>query len=187
MTKKITLILLWIGCINLGQLLAQQDPMFTKYMFNSQVFNPAYAASKDFLSVNILYREQWLGLSQSVGGSSFKYAPTTQTITLQSPIGKRVSLGATLINDRIGARSSTTANAVYAYHFPFAKGELSIGLQMGLINWRADWSRLNFRDPQFNDPIYAETNPTRMVPNVGIGLILLCSKILCRFFYSTRY
>lgn len=181
MTKKITLLIVLIGGISIGQLFSQQDPMFTKYMFNSQVFNPAYAASKDFLSVNILYREQWLGLNQSVGGSSFKYAPTTQTLTLQSPIGKRVSIGATLINDRIGARSSTTANAVYAYHFPFAKGELSIGLQMGLINWRADWSRLNFRDPQFSDPIYAETNPTRIVPNVGVGLYYYAPKFYAGF------
>lgn len=181
MTKKITLLLLLIGSINLGQLLAQQDPMFTKYMFNSQVFNPAYAASKDFLSVNILYREQWLGFSQSVGGDSFKYSPTTQTFTLQSPIGKRVSAGLTLINDRIGARSSTTANAVYAYHFPFAKGELSIGMQMGLINWRADWSRLNFKDPQANDPIYANSNPSRIVPNVGVGLYYYSPKFYAGF------
>lgn len=170
MIKKLTLLLYCIGWLGWSQLLAQQDPMFTKYMFNSQVFNPAYAGSKDFLSVNILYREQWWGLNQSFGGDSFKYSPTTQTFTLQSPIGKRVSIGATLINDRIGARSSTTANFVYAYHFPFAKGELSIGMQMGLINWRADWSRLNFKDPQATDPIYADSQPSRLVPNVGVGL-----------------
>ncbi|MEM6321385.1 MAG: type IX secretion system membrane protein PorP/SprF [Bacteroidota bacterium] len=170
MTKKITLFLFFIGGMNWCLLRAQQDPMFTKYMFNSQVFNPAYAASKDFLSVNILYREQWWGLTQGSGGNAFKYSPSTQTVTLQSPVGNRVSLGGTLINDRIGARSSTTANFVYAYHFPFATGELSIGLQGGLINWRADWSRLNFKDPQTDDPIYAENNPNRIVPNVGVGL-----------------
>ena len=116
MTRRITLFIFFIGGIGLGTLQGQQDPMFTKYMFNSQVFNPAYAGSKDFLSVNILYREQWLGLSQGSGGDAFNYAPTTQTFALQTPVGERVSLGATLINDRIGARSSTTANAVYAYH-----------------------------------------------------------------------
>jgi len=150
-------------------------------MFNSQVFNPAYAGSKDFLSVNILYREQWWGLNQGFGDDSFKFSPTTQTFALQTPIGKRVSIGGTLINDRIGARSSTTANFVYAYHFPFAKGRLSVGLQMGLINWRADWNKLNFKDPQAFDPIYAETNPTRMVPNVGAGLYYYAPKFYAGF------
>jgi len=180
MTKKITLLIIFIGGFY-GALLAQQDPMFTKYMFNSQVFNPAYAGSKDFLSVNILYREQWWGLNQGFGDDSFKFSPTTQTFALQTPIGKRVSIGGTLINDRIGARSSTTANFVYAYHFPFAKGRLSVGLQMGLINWRADWSKLNFKDPQAFDPIYAETNPTRMVPNVGAGLYYYAPKFYAGF------
>jgi len=149
MTKKITLLIIFIGGFY-GALLAQQDPMFTKYMFNSD--------------------------------DSFKFSPTTQTFALQTPIGKRVSIGGTLINDRIGARSSTTANFVYAYHFPFAKGRLSVGLQMGLINWRADWrSKLNFKDPQAFDPIYAETNPTRMVPNVGAGLYYYAPKFYAGF------
>jgi len=171
MFKRITLFVFFIGGIAIGSSWAQQDPMFTKYMFNAQVFNPAYAGSKDYFSVNILYREQWWGLNQTApGGDSYKYSPTTQTFSLQSPVGKRLSLGLTLINDRIGVRSSTTANFVYAYHFPFAKGELSIGLQGGIINWRADWNKLNFKDPQFSDPIYALSNPSRLVPNVGIGL-----------------
>ena len=101
-------------------LLGQQDPMFTKYMFNSQVFNPGYAGSKDFFSINILAREQWAGANQpSAAGGTTNYGPSTQTLTFQNPVGERISLGMTVINDQIGAVSSTTANVVYAYHFPF--------------------------------------------------------------------
>ena len=75
-------------------LLGQQDPMFTKYMFNSQVFNPGYAGSKDYLSINILAREQWWGAQATTpSGSSLNYGPSTQTFTLQNPVGERVSLG----------------------------------------------------------------------------------------------
>lgn len=182
MIRKLTLLLILVSGWAANSLFAQQDPMFTKYMFNSQVFNPGYAGSKDFLSVNILYREQWWGLNQTgSNGDSFKYSPTTQTFAIQSPINKRVSLGITAIQDRIGARSSTTLNFVYAYHFPFAKGELSLGLQGGLINWKADWSKLNFRDPQALDPIFELNNPTRMVPNVGIGLYYYSSNFYAGF------
>ncbi len=169
LTLHVTLVLLLYSTLTL---LGQQDPMFTKYMFNSQVFNPGYAGSKDYLSVNILAREQWWGAqSTTPSGSSLNYGPSTQTFTLQNPVGERVSLGLTAINDRIGATSSSTLNAVYAYHFSFGEqGELSIGLQGGLTNYRADWSSLTFKDPRLTDVVYAEETPTRIIPNVGIGL-----------------
>jgi len=169
LTLITTLVLLLYSTLSL---LGQQDPMFTKYMFNSQVFNPGYAGSKEYLSINVLAREQWLG-AQSAGsnGSNINYGPSTQTFTLQNPIGERVSLGLTAINDRIGSTSSTTINAVYAYHFSFGEeGELSIGLQAGLMNYRADWSGLTFKDPRLGDVVYADQTPTRIIPNVGIGL-----------------
>ncbi len=182
MKKRLTLLTLLLGLTLFGQLLAQQDPMFTKYMFNSQIFNPAYAGSKDYLSVNLLYREQWWGLTQSdAEGKSYKYSPTTQTFALQSPIGKRVSLGLSATNDKIGITNSTTINAVYAYHFPFAKGELSIGLQGGLMNWRADWARLTYKDPRASDLVYAGDKPTRLVPNVGVGLYYFTEKFYLGF------
>ena len=182
MKKKLTLLTLLFGLILYGKLQAQQDPMYTKYMFNSQIFNPAYAGSKDYLSANILYREQWWGLTQSdADGKSFKYSPTTQTFALQSPIGNRVSLGLSAINDKVGITSSTTINAVYAYHFPFAKGELSIGLQGGLMNWRADWSRLTYKDPRARDLVYSGEEATRLVPNVGVGLYYFTEKFYAGF------
>jgi len=162
--------------------LAQQDPMFTKYMFNSQVFNPGYAGSKDYMSINLLGREQWLGATIPTGiGESFRYSPSTQTLAFQNPVGERVSLGFTAINDRIGAVSSTTFNAVYAYHFPFASGNLSIGIQGGLMSYRADWSRLTFKDPRVTDVVYAEQNPSRIIPNVGLGIYYFSEKFYAGF------
>ncbi len=37
---------------------AQQDPMFTKYMFNTLNYNPAYAGSTEYLSIVAIWREQ---------------------------------------------------------------------------------------------------------------------------------
>ena len=41
---------------------AQQDAMFTKYMFNSLVYNPAYAGYYKHMYVGVLYRNQWQGV-----------------------------------------------------------------------------------------------------------------------------
>jgi hypothetical protein len=37
---------------------AQQDPHYTQYMYNMSVMNPAYAGSKENLSMGLLYRKQ---------------------------------------------------------------------------------------------------------------------------------
>ena len=58
---------------------AQQDPHYTQYMYNMNVINPAYAGSKENLSIGMLYRKQWVGIED---------APTTATLSGHTPIGK---------------------------------------------------------------------------------------------------
>lgn len=142
-------------------LCAQQDAMFTKYMFNTLVFNPAYAGSYDYLSINAIHRSQWLGIEG---------APTTQSLTIHSPVNSRVGLGFSLINDNIGPVGTTQANFVYAYRIQLGKGTLSTSLQAGVFNWRADWTKLTFKDGQSVDPVYQEPTPDRWMPNFGAGV-----------------
>ena len=49
---------------------SQQDPHYTQYMYNMNVINPAYAGSKENLSLGLLYRKQWVEIEG---------APTTIT------------------------------------------------------------------------------------------------------------
>ena len=76
----------WMGtalALLLGTALsAQQDPQFTQYMFNMLALNPAYAGSSDRVSIKALTRHQWVG---------FEGAPTTQTLTVHSPVFHAVS------------------------------------------------------------------------------------------------
>lgn len=164
MKQKLTL-LFFILFFGLG-VQAQQDPMFTKYMFNSLVFNPAYAGSPGYLSFNTLYRDQWTGWGNR-NSAIDKGAPLTQTFTAHTPFKKRVGLGFSMSNDIIGARNSTTANFAYAYRIPFGKGKIALGIQAGTTYWRADWTRLNERDP--NDPVFLDA-PSAWIPNFGAGL-----------------
>jgi type IX secretion system PorP/SprF family membrane protein len=139
----------------------QQDAMFTKYMFNTLIFNPAYAGSYDYLSINAIHRSQWLGIDG---------APTTQSLTIHSPVSNRVGLGFSLVNDAIGPVGTTQANFVYAYRFKIGKGTLSTSLQAGVFNWRADWTKLTFKDGQAGDPAYQDPTPNRWMPNFGAGI-----------------
>ncbi|GIV30707.1 MAG: membrane protein [Saprospiraceae bacterium] len=139
----------------------QQEPMFTKYMFNSLIFNPAYAGSKEHLSIGLLHRSQWYEIDG---------APITQTFTLHTPLrNERVGVGFSVVNDKIGPSNTTGVNLVYAYRIPIGKAKLSIGLQGGLESYRADWTKLNIENPQ--DPSFQE-NVNKMLPNFGAGFYL---------------
>ena len=138
---------------------AQQDPMFTNYMFNSLTFNPAYAGSRDHLTVNLLHRTQWWGID---GG------PVTQTLSMHTPLkNDRVGVGFSMVNDKIGPTNSLSGNFSYAYRVPIGKTRLSIALQGGFNNWRADWSKLSYVNPE--DPAYQES-PNLWNPNFGAGV-----------------
>ncbi|MEL6924852.1 MAG: type IX secretion system membrane protein PorP/SprF [Bacteroidota bacterium] len=162
--------LLFLSFLFLANLcFGQQDAMFTKYMFNSLAYNPAFAGTPGYMQTRLLYRNQWTG---------FEGAPTTQTLTVHTPIMEKVGLGFSLINDKIGATGSTTANFAYSYRIPFGPGNLSIGLQGGVMNWRANWNDdgLRFRDPKGTDEAFAETNPSRWIPNFGAGAFYYAPK-----------
>ncbi len=140
---------------------AQQDPMFTKYFFNSLTFNPAYAGSREHLTINAIHRTQWWGIEG---------APSTQSVTLHTPLSnERVGVGLSLVNDKIGPTNSLNANLSYAYRIPIGKkSKLAVGIQAGATNWRADWSKLSIQDA--GDPSYNVQQPNWIKPNFGAGV-----------------
>jgi type IX secretion system PorP/SprF family membrane protein len=151
---------------------AQQDAMFTKYIFNSLSYNPAYAGSKDYLSLGILHRSQWVGIDG---------APVTQTFTAHTPLkNERVGVGFSMSNDNIGPTNTFGANFSYAYRIPVGDGlRLSVGLQGGIENWSADWSQLNIENPDVAFP--EGLNPSRFLPNFGAGLFLFSERFYVGF------
>ncbi|MFK8054604.1 MAG: type IX secretion system membrane protein PorP/SprF [Saprospiraceae bacterium] len=150
--------------------IAQQDAMFTKYIFNSLAYNPAYAGSKDFMSMGALHRSQWVGIEG---------APTTQTFTAHTPLrNERVGVGFALSNDVIGPTNTFGANFSYAYRIPVGDGlRLSVGMQGGLENWSADWGKLNIENP---DNAF-DMSPSRWLPNFGAGLFLFSDRFYAGF------
>ncbi|RAW02393.1 PorP/SprF family type IX secretion system membrane protein [Pseudochryseolinea flava] len=153
-----------VACVLFSSdLFAQQDPMYSQYMFNMLPINPAYAGSREMLSVTAMYRKQWVGIEG---------APTTFTFSADTPIrNQRMALGLNLVSDQIGIAKTLTINACYAYRIQFTNGGLlSLGLQAGLNQYRADYSSVvtsqNFGGPM--DNAFAGS-VSSMFPNFGFG------------------
>ena len=106
----------------------QQDAMFTKYMFNSLVFNPAYAGSQGNWDMNASFRRQWLGLEGS---------PTTMLFSTEGAISDdRIGLGLTVFHDRIGVEQRTDVSTNYSYIIDLPAGRLLMGIKAGLGHFR---------------------------------------------------
>lgn len=116
--------------------LAQQDAMYTQYMFNPMAINPGYAGSRDAISAVLHHRSQWVG---------FDGAPSTQTLAVHSPIGETgLAGGVNMSLDRIGAFSNMMAFGTVAYHLKAGPGKLSLGIRGGIYNSRLDNNAFSF-------------------------------------------
>lgn len=157
--KKILIsgLLLILGLVAHGQ----QDAMFTHYAFNTLAVNPAYAGSRDAFTITGLHRSQWVG---------FDGAPTTQTLTLHSPILKdKVGLGLSILNDKIGPSNTTSLYADVAYRLPITeKGTLAFGVKGG-INIGSN-SLTSVETDQGNDNSFSQDLTSGVLPNFGAGL-----------------
>jgi type IX secretion system PorP/SprF family membrane protein len=97
-------------------------------------------------------------------------APATQSFTMHSPLeGDKVGLGMSIVRDEIGVTNTLSAMGSYAYRMQLGAGKLCLGLQAGVLNWRADFTKLtinNSADPSFMNNM----TPNMWLPNVGAGL-----------------
>lgn len=148
-----------------GSLLAQQNPQYTQYMYNMNVVNPAYAGSKESLSITGLYRKQWSGLDG---------APETFTLSLHSPVGEKVGLGLSAIKDELGPVRETNVYADFSYTLDLSETlKLALGVKAGATFHEVGLNGLSLQDP--GDPLFSE-NIDNTYPNVGAGAFLYADK-----------
>ncbi len=156
--KKIIIPLILI--LNFGFIQAQQDPMYTHYMYNTLVINPAYAGSRDALTVTALHRSQWV---------NFKGAPMVQTLSLHSPLrNEHIGIGLSVSNDKIGPTNNTSAVLDFAYIMKLnKKSKLALGLSAGANMFQANLSSVQL--DQQADPSFQNDVNNRFTPNFGFG------------------
>ncbi|WP_243396929.1 type IX secretion system membrane protein PorP/SprF [Flagellimonas pacifica] len=160
--KKLALSVLFFGMISL--ISAQQSPQYTQYMYNTQIINPAYAGSRETLSLGLLGRYQWVDLEGS---------PKTGTFTVNLPVGfyDNMGIGASIVHDQIGPAIESNAAIDIAYSLHLARrnvSKLSFGLKAGVDMLDVDYSKINLFNP--NDPFFQNNVDSKIQPQVGAGI-----------------
>ena len=177
--KKI-LIILFILSLTAYSAISQQEPVFSQYMMNKFLINPAYAGSEGYTSFNLTARQQWLG---------FENAPSTQAISGQTRVMKtshisksrsvrkrtkrrrpsgRIGIGGYLYNDQNGPIGRTGLEVSYAYHLFVNDGQISLGLALSAYQFRVNTSELV--TPDGYDPIIDEARQSMFIPDGTVGV-----------------
>ncbi len=135
--RKLTLLFLLLGAICLQSNAQEQDnygySLYSQYIFNGLVLNPAYAGTiENVTSLTSFYKSQWAAISG---------APVDISISAHAPFGKRkrVGLGISLSNERVGLSNHYDLGIAYSYKFELNNGDVfSAGLQGGAFLYQAN-------------------------------------------------
>ncbi|HBC79583.1 MAG TPA: hypothetical protein DEO60_06220 [Bacteroidales bacterium] len=147
--------------INLG------FPVYSQYLQNGLLINPAYTGTREVLSGFLSYRMQWMGTSGS---------PLLQSVSFHSPMkNDKVALGLIAQFMKYGATKSTSIYGSYAYHIKLKKGKISFGLKAGADLSNTDYTGLLLNDP--GDPVFSSNEKSLMLPNFGSGIYYFSDRL----------
>ena len=159
---------------------AQQVPLYSQYMLNGFLINPAVAGSEGYTAVNLTAREQWIGMTHAPG----TYALSFQTRILKKSYiskgssvrrrrttnsrGGKVGLGTYLFTDRNGAVERTGIKATYAYHIKFRNSQLSFGLSAVAYQFKLNEDLIKLADP--GDELWLGAHTSVLIPDADFGV-----------------
>lgn len=167
--RSLLAIILLVTLMSFGSK-AQQLPLYSQYMFNTLEINPAYAGFKQAMQFTSIYRKQFNGM---------KDAPQTAMISGDMPVGDtRLSIGLKLVDDRFSIIHTLGAQGSMSYRIEGDNSNLAFGLQIGALNNRADFSKLNITNP--GDPVFAQ-NLNTLTANFGSGIFFNTDKFYAGF------
>ncbi len=157
------LFLLISGYILLGwKVSAQQIPISSLFVENPFLFNPAVAGTDKGFKLRMDNRFQWMG---------FEDAPITNQLSAYGPHKKRnVGYGGNVSYDATGPTSTFKMNGAFATNFAINLDiRVSFGLDLGLIQYRADGTQFEFYD-SYEDPYAPNTVMSSFQPDAGAGV-----------------
>ncbi|MFB9863271.1 PorP/SprF family type IX secretion system membrane protein [Rufibacter immobilis] len=166
--KRILIIL--TAVLFTGSAWAQHRAQFSQYIFNQLVINPAYAGSKETLTLNAFHRTQWAGLDG---------APNTQTFSIDGLTrNKRLGLGFHASRDEIFAQNRKNIEVDAAVKLPVSEtGVLSLGLAAGISHFAVDGKKLITGNDMEDPAVVAAQKETTWSPSLKAGI----------FFHTERF
>jgi type IX secretion system PorP/SprF family membrane protein len=142
-------------------------PVYSQYLQNGLLINPAYAGTRGALSAFMSYRLQWMGIPG---------APVFQSISLNAPMkNDKVGLGIMAQFMKFGFTKSQSIYVSYAYHIKLKTGRLSFGLKGGFDRSNTDYSGILTTTK--NDPVFVANDKPYFLPNIGAGMYYVADKL----------
>lgn len=159
MIKKYYILLLMLSIS--VRVFAQQDPMYSQYIFNGLLINPAYAGTREVLNATMLYRAQWVNIPG---------APKTGIFSIDSPVrNQKIGLGLNVSFDKIGVTNHSSITGIYAYKLRFSQSSLTFGIQAGVGFFYSNNTSVKYSDNTQNDVAF-QTDYRETLPNFGFGM-----------------
>ncbi len=168
---------------------SQQDAVYSQYMLNTYLINPAVAGAEGLTAFHLTVRKQWAGYAE--GPST--YAASAQTRILKTsfrnrsrlikarvrkrrPSG-RVGLGAFVYNDINGRVRRTGMQGTYAYHIYMRDVQLSLGASLKFYQYSINVAQTDtysyWRD-EITDPLIGNNN--KFSPDANFGAMVSTEK-----------
>jgi type IX secretion system PorP/SprF family membrane protein len=147
---------------------AQQDPQYTQYMYNMNIVNPAYAGSKENISLGMLYRKQW---------ANIEGAPSSLSFSGHGAVGNNVGIGLSFLSDKIGPVSEQNVYGDFSYTLKLGENKtLALGLKAGASFHKVGLRSIQSSLPDPNEGIFGE-DISDVSLNIGTGA----------FYYTDKY
>ena len=192
--RKLVFISILLFCT--AKVAGQQLPLYSQYLYNKYLINPAVAGSDGYTSFNLTAREQWVGYSGAP--RTFSFSGQTRILkksfTLKQALFKKqvyrpktegkVGLGGYVFSDKNGLVQRTGFQVSYAYHMWLESStQLSMGLAFTGYHFKINEKQIDFEDP--NDPwLNNELRRGIFVPDASFGIYLLNARY--SFGFSTE-
>lgn len=142
---------------------AQQNPMYTQYMFNPYLINPAVSSTYNYYQIRSGHRFQYVGFS---GGY-----PVTNVISVYGPLEKQpMGLGGVIYHDIIGNASAVLGSKFsYSYYYTLTpQYKIAGGISFGFLQYKIDGTEVVYKDDEpLQNQIYSKVRPDA---NIGFYL-----------------
>ena len=148
---------------------AQQLPLYSQYMMNGFLLNPAMAGSVEYTPIRLTARTQWVGIND---------APKTFALSGHTLFSnKKVGVGGYIYSDMFGPISRTGIQGAFAYHLPLdgMNSKLAFGISMSAYQFRLAENKLSLIND--NDPAISYGVESKFLPDATFGMHI----------YNTQY
>tara|TARA_R110002012_G_scaffold72738_2_gene185826 strand:+ start:28025 stop:28915 length:891 start_codon:yes stop_codon:yes gene_type:complete len=141
---------------------AQQDPNYTFYRYNMNIYNPAFAGSSEAAEFSLGIRSQWAGIEG---------APESQSAIFGMPVGKNVGLGVSILNDKTFIEQQTWMAIDVSYNIQLDEEHtLYFGIKGSANSYDANTQGLVTYGVGQDGALV--DYDSRFTPNVGAGVFL---------------